>query len=458
MKKTIRKVYSLNVAVGQSATGNTNKMSQTRFVPGSTDAPRAATTRGFLQGKMKGQTLIIIALSMILLFACVGLAIDGGSAYTERRQAQNASDGAALAGTSKMLALYQDMVVHHSSDVNGSADDEAAINTAITTYASKNGINVVSDTLQAYFVNDQKQIVTAVSGLNGCGYTTPCQVGQNLSVPWVGGAKGIVVTSKAQTDAYFMQLLGVNKISATAPATAYMGIATNLDTDIGLLPIGFFTDTTQFNSLVPGNDYTLIQGSTSRGSGNWGYVDFNNHGNPAGMVNVWIACGFNPAFTQANWDQQCPAYSGSPGSGPTQYWTGMNEPLAGPYTKPSMEWPPDPNGWWIAGSSGTTNSTCQFFKDISGSLINHDYWIPVFDRNNGRGGNNTKFHLIGVAEFRIITADIACHKKDYTPTPGVDPDEHWNIRGTFLQHWSPGASGTHGDVRHTSSAVVFLEP
>jgi hypothetical protein len=379
--------------------------------------------------------------------------------YTERRQAQNASDGAALAGTSKMLALYQDMVLHHSTDVDGSASNEADIKEAIDTYASKNGIDVDDDTLQAYFVNDQKQIVTAASGENGCGYTTPCRVGQNERVPWVRGAKGIVITSKAQTDAYFMQIIGTSKISATASATAYMGIATTLDPSIGLLPVGFFTETTQFNALIPGHEYVLIQGSTSRGSGNWGYVDFNGNGNPAGMVDTWIACGFNPAITtQAAWNQYCPGYQNVAAYGPTQYWTGMAEPLAGFYKKPSLEWPADPNGWWIAGSSGTTNSTCQFFRDHAPSFVNHDYWIPVFDRNNGRGGNNTKFHLIGVAQFRITSADIACHKKDVTPTPGIDNGEHWNLKGTFLQHWSPGASGTHGDVRHTSSAVVFLEP
>jgi Flp pilus assembly protein TadG len=456
MSKRVRRISSRHIAAAKSHAGAANRGSQSyRF---SMVLPKPGLL-GSLRNKAKGQAVIIIALSMILLLACVGLAIDGGSTYTERRQAQNASDGAAMAGAGKMLALYQDMVVHNSSDVDGSSNDEQAIYNSIVTYAGKNGISVTTDTLHVYFVNDQKQIVTASLGANGCGFTTPCQVGQNQRVPWVGGAKGIVVTTKAQTDAYFMQLFGTTKISAVASATAYMGVATNLDTDIGLLPIGFFTQTTQFNALVPNTEYTLIQGSSSQGPGNWGFVDFNGNGNPAGIVDTWIACGYNPAITTATWAQYCPAYSGSTSAaGPTQYWTGMNEPLSGAYYKPNIYWPPDPNGWWIAGSSGTTNSTCQFFKDISDEIENHDYWIPVFDRSNGQGGNNTKFHLIGVAQFRITTVNIACHKRDVTPTPGVDPGEHWSIKGIFLQHWSPGASGGHGDVRHTSSATVFLEP
>jgi hypothetical protein len=45
----------------------------------------------------KGQVLVIIAVAMIGLVAITGLAIDGSRAYSDRRQAQNAADTAALA-------------------------------------------------------------------------------------------------------------------------------------------------------------------------------------------------------------------------------------------------------------------------------------------------------------------------------------------------------------------------
>jgi len=456
MNSKVRKVNIAEMATGRARAGTMYRRSRSSGAAGASFKVAAASA---LRRKIQGQALIIIALCMFLLLACVGLAIDGGSMYTERRQAQNASDGAAMAGTGKMLTLYQNMVLHHSTDVDGSVNDEAAISSTIMAAAAKNGISVNSSNVQAYFVNDQKQIVTAASGAGGCGFSNPCQVGQNLRVPWVGGAKGIVVTTKAQTDAYLMQLFGSNKISAIDPSTAYMGVATNIDSGVSLLPIGFFTDTDKFNQLVQGNTYVLIQGSTSRGSGNWGYVDFSGNGSSKVTVDAWIQCGFTPSVvTMDQWSQLCPNAGDSRNLGPTQYWTGMNEPLAGPYYLPDLQWPPDPNGWWISGSSGTTNSTCQYFSDLSQTLLNHTYWLPVFDRNNGQGGNNTKFHLISIAEFRITSMDIACHKKDVTPTPGVPSEEHWNISGVFLQHWSPGASGQHGDVRHTSAAVVFLEP
>ena len=42
---------------------------------------------------------MLVALAMVVLIAFVGLALDGGLAYSERREAQNATDAAAMAGS-----------------------------------------------------------------------------------------------------------------------------------------------------------------------------------------------------------------------------------------------------------------------------------------------------------------------------------------------------------------------
>ena len=46
----------------------------------------------------RGQALILIALAAVGLFGMTGLAIDGGMVFSDRRNAQNAADTAALAG------------------------------------------------------------------------------------------------------------------------------------------------------------------------------------------------------------------------------------------------------------------------------------------------------------------------------------------------------------------------
>ncbi len=58
--------------------------------------------------EMKGQTLVIVALSLFALIALVALAIDGGNLMAERRQMQNAADAGALAGARAICAQDPD--------------------------------------------------------------------------------------------------------------------------------------------------------------------------------------------------------------------------------------------------------------------------------------------------------------------------------------------------------------
>src|SRR5438270_13246931 len=71
-------------------------------------ATHARTAR--LRAKRSGQALIIVALSTVVLVAMVGLAVDGGSMYNERRTAQNGSDGGSMAGAREMLGYYEAIV------------------------------------------------------------------------------------------------------------------------------------------------------------------------------------------------------------------------------------------------------------------------------------------------------------------------------------------------------------
>src|SRR5437763_6252325 len=59
-----------------------------RFIEPSTDRPRRLQS---------GQAIVLIALMMIVLIGMLGLAIDGGRAYIDRRELQDAVDAAVLA-------------------------------------------------------------------------------------------------------------------------------------------------------------------------------------------------------------------------------------------------------------------------------------------------------------------------------------------------------------------------
>jgi Flp pilus assembly protein TadG len=51
----------------------------------------------------RGQVLVILALALVAIVAAVGLVIDGGFAFAQRRAEQNAADFAALAGANALL-------------------------------------------------------------------------------------------------------------------------------------------------------------------------------------------------------------------------------------------------------------------------------------------------------------------------------------------------------------------
>lgn len=62
----------------------------------------------------RGQTLIILALAAIGIFAVVGLAIDGSAKFSDRRHAQNAADAAALAAAFAKLNALTNGVLDNS--------------------------------------------------------------------------------------------------------------------------------------------------------------------------------------------------------------------------------------------------------------------------------------------------------------------------------------------------------
>ncbi|HKY56326.1 MAG TPA: pilus assembly protein TadG-related protein [Anaerolineales bacterium] len=62
------------------------------------------------QNKSRGQALIIIALALAGLVGIVGLVVDGGNAFLDRRKAQNAADAAVLAAALARIRGGQDMV------------------------------------------------------------------------------------------------------------------------------------------------------------------------------------------------------------------------------------------------------------------------------------------------------------------------------------------------------------
>jgi Tfp pilus assembly protein PilX len=80
----------------------------------------------------RGQILVIFALALIVIIGMVGLVLDGGSAFAQRRAEQNAADLAALAAANVYLNESQSGFGNHTAW-------QASAKAAAVTAASRNG-------------------------------------------------------------------------------------------------------------------------------------------------------------------------------------------------------------------------------------------------------------------------------------------------------------------------------
>jgi Flp pilus assembly protein TadG len=466
---------------------------------------RSAERAARLRRRARGQSMLLIALCMLLLVALVALAIDGGGMLGERREAQNSVDGAALAGTRYMLPAYEEMIRLNDYDVDGSQALEDAIRTKIENYAAANGIE--ANSLVAYFVNDNKQLVTTNigedRGKGHCGNgqaAGPCEVGANGLVPWSLGAKGIMVKGTARTDSFFMSIFGWNQVGAAASATAFMGVGAMVD-NIKLVPLGLFSNTfPDLSDLEPGQHWPLINSEVGYGSGNSGWVNYNvESSGSAQLLQAWLICGFNPSWNRAQWDANCPSGSNVNGSGPTKHYKNLDsdnppdgepdiplQPEGAPTFIGSLVYGDGKYGWWLQGSSGQVNSNCKDFEkrvqdeDAANNYQGTVVLFPIFDIKREGTGTGTMYHVRLVVAFRIYDhkSPPAPETKDYvsckpsnpptatpcpnypdclaTPTPSANKIQ-WHIEGDVERIYSTSSHGRHGSLRDTIAHTIFLD-
>ncbi|MFZ6003847.1 MAG: pilus assembly protein TadG-related protein [Actinomycetota bacterium] len=146
----------------------------------------------------RGATLVIIAVSALTLTGMAGLALDGGRAYAERREMQNAADSAAMAGTRK-LDLY----------LTGVISDAGAIADAVADTAEQNGADPGKVTCQ---------LVTFARAV-----IEPCPTSATMSPATRLVAAGVRVTTGSTQETFFMRALGNTSFTAAADATAQIG-------------------------------------------------------------------------------------------------------------------------------------------------------------------------------------------------------------------------------------------
>lgn len=169
---------------------------------------RRSTDRG-----ERGQALVIMALAIVALVAVVGLAIDGGRIYEQRRQMQNGADAAAMAGARELGQMLAECG-------EPSAANDLRIAGKVLEFAALNGVDEASPDgdVTAWYVDKD-----------------------GVSLGWVGaggiptGATGVAAGLVATDTTTFLRVVGQDHISAYGEATAMAGPVTAMGG--GLLPI-----------------------------------------------------------------------------------------------------------------------------------------------------------------------------------------------------------------------------
>lgn len=170
--------------------------------------------------KTRGQTLILFALMSLVLIAGLGLVIDSGINYAQRRNMQNASDTAALTGGR--------MITRQAT--------QGAIWDTIFSTAVANGVP-----------NDPNQIDCVYVDDNGAAIST-CELPPTLpnAVPRLqpppSTATGVRVRVAEQHTTLFMRAVGIRTSGTAATSTSRAQIVTQmLSTDVILAVCGVDT-------------------------------------------------------------------------------------------------------------------------------------------------------------------------------------------------------------------------
>jgi Flp pilus assembly protein TadG len=150
--------------------------------------------RATVAGREHGQILVIFALALVVMIGMVGLVLDGGGAFAQRRDEQNAADLAALAGANAYLNTPGNV-----------ATRTAAAQAAAISSASSNGYT---------------------DGVNNVVVPTP-----TVTLLQSGASVGVNITGVHVNS--FARVLGATEWDVSVTATA---IAGTVDTGIGAGP------------------------------------------------------------------------------------------------------------------------------------------------------------------------------------------------------------------------------
>ena len=302
----------------------------------------------------RGATAVLIAFSIVGLLAFGGLVIDGGDAFAQRRQMQNAADSSATAGAN---ALYRYKLQEPGWSTTAIYDDALA-------EAQANGAK--PGTFQCTLV------------LHSPSGTAPCQ---NPTMATLDRAWDVKVNVDSDNSTQLIRVVGIESFNARANATASLRAARPVR---GTGPFAICanatspdaTGSTLYPLLVP--DATDSTGfAVNVGQGAYASAVGREYDIWGGISGPQL-CGLHGSSFNGLVD---------PGSFPIPGWWSVDPGTkAGNQTSPLV-------GGCLAGEK---------IKDIP---VGCQFAIPLCVGGNGQGGNNAALYCVKYGRFQVTKND-----------------------------------------------------
>jgi hypothetical protein len=163
--------------------------------------------------RQQAQILVLFALSIVALVAMLGLVVDGGNLYIQRRTAQNSADAAALAGARALRTATR-------------PDRAVDVSSTVVTYAAANTFGATPAVRCAYFVATTGEAI-AGGGLIDDGSAAGCP-GVAGTIP--DAASGVHVDVRIDFSTYLVGMFGLSRVTAEGHASAQVAVLTAADT------------------------------------------------------------------------------------------------------------------------------------------------------------------------------------------------------------------------------------
>lgn len=215
----------------------------------------------------RGAVLVIFALSMVMLFGFMALAVDASHAFVERRESQSIADIAVVGGAIQTIE-------------NSSTKEQKLVDEVLRLVDVNLGISTSTAAGSPWDVCDDADALALT-------WTSSSLAGPSNCISWEPGFTTVRVNvPRRDIDTYFGGLIGVHSMSVGAAAEAEV----NADARSGLLPFGVLGGADDsILCLKTGSGNGVPETCEDNGTGNFHYIDFKTFGN--GGLKTSTECG-----------------------------------------------------------------------------------------------------------------------------------------------------------------------